>query len=72
MGQPGPSRRGGRGGPRDLAALRDGLASGRSLATRAHGALENGTMCLLLVTGTFTLLSAWAARLTPAFLLERL
>ena len=27
---------------------------------------------LLLVTGTFTVLSAWAARMTPAFLLERL
>jgi cytochrome c-type biogenesis protein len=27
---------------------------------------------LLLVTGTFTILSAWAAQLTPAFLLERI
>jgi cytochrome c-type biogenesis protein len=27
---------------------------------------------LLMVSGTFTVLSAWAARLTPAFLLERI
>lgn len=41
------------------------------IAEKASGAVLL-VVGLLLVTGTFTVLSGWAAQLTPAFLLERL